>query len=160
MLAPLGPVLHDQAKGGDQRRALSRRQKMQPHRCSYDSKRKARKAGDKCRGKGGQDKQDQVEGIKLAHHAPHRFRRGPAAAAIGQRLACYSLGVVADDLAESSCARPPLSTTKFPVADASERAYIAVTGLKQAPRQTVFRPSSAPLAKREVRDDGERPFFD
>src|SRR5712672_4353288 len=136
---PHRPALHDQAKGGDQRRALSRRQKMQPYRCSDDSKRKARKAGDKCRGKGGQDKQDQVDGIKLAHYAPHRFRRGHAAAAIGQRLACYSLGVVADDLAKSSCARAVLSTTKFPVADPSERTYIAVTGLKQAPRQTVLR---------------------
>src|SRR5438132_12805167 len=111
---------------------------MQPYRRSDDHKRKACKAVDKRRGKGGQDKQDQVDGIKLAHHAPHRFRRGPAAAAIGQRLACYSLGVVADDLAESSCARPALSTAKFPVADPLERAYIAVTGLKQATGQTVF----------------------
>jgi len=61
-------------------------------------------------------------------------------------LACYSWGVVAYDLAKSSCARPPLSTTKFPIADPSQRAYIAVTGLKQTPRQTVLRPSSAPLA--------------
>src|SRR5262249_12739549 len=118
-----------------------------------------RKAGDKCRGKGGQDKEDQVDGIKLTHHAPHQVRRGYAAAAIGQRLACYSLGVVADDLAESSCARPALSTTKFPIADPSQSAYIGVSGLvKQAPRQTVLRPSSAPLAKRGVRDNGRRPL--
>ena len=81
------------------------------------------------------------------------------AAAIGQRLACYSLGVAADDLAEWSCARPTLSMTKFPVADPSESAYIAVTGLKQTPRQTVLRPSSALLAKRGVRSRGRGPFF-
>jgi hypothetical protein len=74
-------------------------------------------------------------------------------------LACYSLGEVADDLAEWSCARPTLSTTKFAVADPSESAYIAVTGLKQAPRQTVLCPSSAPLAKRGVRNRGRRPVF-
>src|SRR5262249_19997253 len=125
---PHRPALHDQAKGGDQRRALGRRQKMQPYRCSDNSKRKPRKPGDKCCGKGGEDKKYQVDNVKLAHHAPHRFPRGHAAAAIGQRLACYSWGVVADDLAESSCARPALSTTKFPVADPSESAYIAVTG--------------------------------
>src|SRR5438132_2592649 len=106
---------------------------MQPYRRSDDHKRKACKAVDKRRGKGGQDKQDQVDGIKLVHHAPHRLRRGHAAAAIGQRLACYSLGVVAGDLAESSCACPALSTTKFPVADPSERAYTDVTGLSRRP---------------------------
>ena len=100
----------------------------------------------KCRRKGGQDKQDQVYSIGSAAGMPR--------SAIGLRLACYSLGMVADALVKSACARPALPTTKFPVADPSERAYIALTGLKQAPRQTVLRPSSAPLAKRGVRDGG------
>src|SRR5262249_59000966 len=41
-----------------------------------------RKPGDKCCGKGGEDKKYQVDNVKLAHHAPHRFPRGHAAAAI------------------------------------------------------------------------------
>jgi hypothetical protein len=55
---PYRPALHDQAKGGDQCRALSRRQEVQPNRCGHDGKRKACKAGNKCRGNGAQDKQD------------------------------------------------------------------------------------------------------
>ena len=94
---PDPPALHDQAEGRDENDRLCRRQEVQPYRRRDDRKRETGEPRDKGGGKSGGNKQDQVDGGKFAHHAPHqrrRERRGGDRATLG----LLQLGVVAGDL--------------------------------------------------------------
>jgi len=74
---------------------------MQPHRRGDEAESKASCSVDKGPGKGAGGEQCKIEGLKLAHGIPQLSPPRSARRAMGQRLACYSWGVVAWDLALS-----------------------------------------------------------
>src|SRR5215471_3936342 len=68
---------------------------MQPHRRGDEAESKASCSVDKGPGKGAGGEQCKIEGLKLAHGIPQLRPPRLARREMGQRLACYSSGVVA-----------------------------------------------------------------
>src|SRR5215467_7969977 len=68
---------------------------MQPHRRGDEAESKASCSVDKGPGKGAGGEQCKIEGLKLAHGIPQLSPPRLAWREMGQRLACYSSGVVA-----------------------------------------------------------------